>query len=210
MIMLLQLLVACGLAATIRAEELPLLPSASRDPPPIQIPIPTHHAAASVYSSYAPKGQKHVEPFRAKHAKKSDKKSEETDDLYSLFPGPIMLGVGHTNDDTDEDNDNDDEASHGGGTTTHFPVPIKIDIPLPPSSSNAVPVPSHYYYNKKSSKGPKSSSSSSSGKGSSYEGDSDSDDETDRHPITDLPNLPEEGEGEGELMTCALRAYVSC
>jgi hypothetical protein len=201
MIMLLQLLVACGLAATIRAEELPLLPSASRDPPPIQIPIPTHHAAASVYSSYAPKGQKHVEPFRTKHAKKSDKKAEETDDLYRLFPGPIMLGVGHTNDDTDDDNDKDDEASHGGGTTTHFPVPIKIDIPLPPSSSNGVPAPSYYYYHKKSGKGPKSSSS---GKGSSYEADNDSDDET------DLPNLPEEGEGEGELMICASCAYVSC
>jgi hypothetical protein len=196
-----------GIMATVVAEEELLVPSASRDPPPIHIPTPTHQGAASIYapanptpthqgaaSIYAPeKGAKQDEPFRAKYEKKSKRKFEETDDLYGLFPNAIIPGVGYTNDDDTID------TSQSDGPTTQFPFPIKIDIPLPPNynhettthvpSARAVPPPSSYYPKKKGGKGSKSWSASS-GKGSSYyEGDSDDDDKT-RHPASDGVNLP--------------------
>jgi hypothetical protein len=196
-----------GIMATVSAEEELLVPSASRDPPPIHIPTPTHHAAATIYAPS--KGAKQDEPFRAKYEKKSKRKSEETDDLDGLFPDAIIPGVGYTNDDDTID------TSQGDGPTTQFPFPIKIDIPLPPNynhettthvpSARAVPPPSSYYPNKKGGKGSKSSSASS-GKGSPYyEGDSDDDyDDKTRHPASDGVNLPKLADcyGHGKINLC--------
>lgn len=153
-----------GAVAGVLGQQSALAPSASRNPPPIHIPTPQYHHANSVFSS---KGEKYYKSEshekKSKKKKKKKEKSEVTadmDDLFYLFPDPVVIAEGGRHQ-TDDDDDHD---------RTQFPFPTKIDIPLPPSYQLARPTVSPTalfwkvdYYNggEESSKGKKHSKGSS-------------------------------------------------